>query len=175
MRLRIFVLSVLLLDSSTIHARNRPEISQQDVTFCELAKNPSAFLGMRIRIRAIYSYMFEVSRLKSQTCCPESEVPIWVDFDEELAGSSKKLLHKFPKGMGFVLATFAGRLESGRVYGPFGERFRLIVDKIEKVEQTTKSPAGESPTWVPKNCKLSSHVVGTTSSLALDSYPMEQQ
>jgi hypothetical protein len=100
--------------------------------------------------------MFEVSRLKSPTCCPERDVSIWVDFDEELKGRSQKLRDKFPKGMGLVLAAFVGRFETEGPYGDGGYRFRLTVDQIEKVERTSRSHRRQDdPAWVPK-CKPSS-------------------
>src|SRR5271169_551931 len=132
MWLRLCILSLLLLSSMTLQARNEPETAPQDVTYCQLAKDPSAFSGKRIRIRAIYSFFFEVSRLRSPTCCSDHGPQIWVDFDEEPEGSSKRLLHKFPEGMGVVLVVFVGKIETGKVYGPYGERVRLVVDRIEK-------------------------------------------
>lgn len=136
-------------------ASNNPENTAQEVSFCDLAKTPSEFSGKRIRIRAIYSYMFAISRFKGPTCCPEREVPIWVDFDEKLEGSSQQLLHKFPKGMGFVLATFVGKLESGGPYGDGGYRFKFTVDRIERLEATAKPSPNREPKWVPRNCEKS--------------------
>ncbi len=155
MWLRLFTLSFLLSNCCLTRAGSKPETEPQDVTYCQLAKDPSAFSGTRIRTRAIYSYMFEVSRLKSPTCCSERDALIWVDFDEELQGNSKKLFHKFPKSMGLVLAVFVGKIETGKVYGPYGERVRLVVDQIEKVEEKAKPPAGQNPAWVPQDCKSS--------------------
>ena len=155
MWLRLLALSLLLLNCRPTHAGREPEATPQDVTYCQLAKDPSAFSGRRIRIRAIYSYMFEVSHLKSPTCCPERGALIWVDFDEELRGNSKKLFHKFPEGMGVVLAVFVGKIETGKVYGPFAERVRLVVDQIEKIEEKAKPRVGQNPSWVPQNCEFS--------------------
>jgi transposase len=47
--------------------------------------------------------------------------------------------------MGMVLAVFVGKIETGKVYGPFGERVRLVVDQIEKVEEKAKPRAGQNP------------------------------
>ena len=145
-------------------AGDKPEVVPQDVTYCQLARDPSAYSGKRIRIRAIYSYMFEVSRLKSPTCCSDQnpQMQIWVDFDEELKGSSKRLLHKFPQGMGEVLVVFVGKIETGKVYGPFGERVRLVVDRIEKFEKKANPDACQDSSWVPQNCEPSgiSHGAG---------------
>jgi hypothetical protein len=66
---------------------------------------------------------------------------MWVDFDDDLDSRSRKFLHKFPKGMGFVLATFTGLIESGQSYGT-GQRIRLIVDRIELVEKAENPHGG---------------------------------
>jgi hypothetical protein len=153
MWLRLLALSLLLSNCCPTDAGHEPGVTPQDVTYCQLAKDPSAFSGKRIRIRAIYSYMFEVSRLKSPTCCSERDTLIWVDFDEDLQGNSKKLFHKFPQGMGVVLAVFVGKIETGKVYGHFGERVRLVVDQVEKIEDKAKPRAGRNPSWVPQNCE----------------------
>jgi hypothetical protein len=99
--------------------------------------------------------MFEVSRLKSPACCSERDTPIWVDFDADMQGNSKKLFHKFPEGMGVVLVVFVGKIETGKVYGHFGERVRSVVDQVEKIEEKAKPRAGQNPSWVPQNCESS--------------------
>ena len=76
---------------------------------------------------------------------------IWVDFDE-LHGESKRLLNSFPKGMGYVLAVFVGKIETGDVYGPFGEQARLVVVQIDRVEKKANPPTGQNPVWVPRDC-----------------------
>jgi hypothetical protein len=69
-----------------------------------------------------------------------------------LKGHSKKL---FRNGEGTALVVFIGRFDGNRTLGPFGERFRLTVDEIEKVERTSKSARRQDdPSWVPKNCDL---------------------
>jgi hypothetical protein len=136
-------------------AQTRAASPAQIVSYCELIKVPASFVGKRIRVRAVYSYMFEVSRLKSSTCCPDRDVPIWVDFDEEMEGGSKKLLHKFPKGMGFVLATFEGTLQGGGPYGDGGYRFKFAVDKIENLENKANPSPEHHPAWIPI-CEASS-------------------
>jgi hypothetical protein len=124
-------------------------IPAQIVTYCQLVKAPSLFVGKQIRVRAVYSYMFEVSRFKSPECCPDRDVPIWVEFSEEVEGSSKKLLHKFPKGMGLVIATFEGTLQGGGPYGDGGYRFKFAVDKIENLENKTNPSPDHHPSWIP--------------------------
>jgi len=93
--------------------------------------------------------MFEVSSLESPTCRPIQGAKIWVDFDDEKA---KGLLRKLPKGMGTVLAIFVGKVEAGKAFGPNDEQVRLIIDKIEKVEQRKRPKADQRPDWIPQNC-----------------------
>ncbi|HSC46275.1 MAG TPA: hypothetical protein VLC94_10600 [Candidatus Acidoferrum sp.] len=144
---RLFATVVLFaacLESSCATAE-----SFADVTFCQLAKDPEAFSGKRVRIRAIYSYMFEISSLRPPECCPIREALVWVDFDDEKA---RELLRQIPEGMGTVLAVFVGRIETGEVYGPNGERVRLVIDRIEKVEKKVRGNAKKTPPWIPQNC-----------------------
>jgi hypothetical protein len=158
MRRHLFTLLLVLSSCCLTRAGDKPEVVAQDITYCQFARDPTAFSGKRIRIRAIYSYLFEVSRLKSPTCCSDHDpqMQIWVDFDEELEGSSKRLFHKFPKGMGEVLVVFVGKIETGKVYGPYGQRVRLVVDRIEKFEKKAKPDACQDSSWAPQNCELSS-------------------
>lgn len=154
----LFISSIILLTNCAVAgAANKPQNIAQDVTYYELAKSPSAFSGKRIRVRAIYSYMFEVSRLKPPACCAEGDVAVWVDFSEEMDGNSKRLFHKFPKGMGFVLATFEGVFQSGGPFGDGGYRFKLAVDKIEAVENKANPSPAHRPAWIP-NCEAPSAV-----------------
>jgi hypothetical protein len=157
MKLCILIASLLL--STSCFGRqtaNNPGTTVQDVTYCQLATDPSAFVGKQIRIRAIYSYMFEVSSLKSPTCCPNRDLSIWVDFDEDLKGSSKRIYRKFPKGMGTALATFEGTFQGDGPYGAAGSPFRLTVRRIENLEAKGKPSLQHSPSWLPKECEASS-------------------
>ena len=154
---RGFVPLLVLATCRVLISGKEPESALEDVTFCELARNPNAYAGKRIRIRAVYSYMFEVSRLKSPTCCSGRGESIWLDFDDDLHGKSKRRFKSFPKGMGVVLAVFVGTVETGKVYGTFGERVRLVVDQIDRVEEKAKTSPGKSPTWVPQSCEGEIH------------------
>jgi len=62
-----------------------------DVSFCELANNPSASSGKRIRVRGIYRYEFERQRLEAPTCCPASKTKIWMEITTDLDDKSLKL------------------------------------------------------------------------------------
>lgn len=153
MKLLLPFFLLFLLCSQFTRADDNRGGPPQDLTYCQLVKDPSVFSGKRIRVRAIYAYFFEVSRLKPSACCPEGDVAIWVEFDDELKGSSKRLLHRFPKGLGFVLATFTGTLQGGGPYGDGGYRFKLVVDHIENVEAKAKPRLGQFPVWTPQNCE----------------------
>jgi hypothetical protein len=155
MRFYFATLTAFLLSCSMAYPNDKPDNTPQEVTYCQLARDPAAFSGKRIRVRAIYKYMFEMSRLSSPACCPERQVSIWVDFDEKLGGNSRKLFRRFPKGMGSVLATFAGRFEGGGPYGDGGYRFKFTVDEIERLEARAKPSPGRDPAWIPKNCDAS--------------------
>jgi len=155
MRLCIVVASFLISPNCLAgETTNKVGSPAQEVAYCQLTEAPSSFVGKQIRVRAIYSYMFEVSRLKSPVCCPGRDVSIWIDFDEGLDGGSKKLLHKFPKGMGFVLATFEGIFQGEGAYGG-GYQFKFAVDKIEKLENNANPSPLHHPSWVPKDCETS--------------------
>ena len=152
---------VFLMYCSAAQANGDPRETSQEVSYCDLAKNPSAFSGKRIRVRAIYRYAFEIERLEAPICCPEAGAKIWVQIDAALEGKSLKLFHKFPKGEGLVLATFVGTFESGGTYGTFADRHRLTVEQIEKVERTARSAQKQNdPVWVPKNCGAPSNQIG---------------
>lgn len=155
MRFYFAPLVIFLFSCSMAYPNDKPGNAPQEVTYCQLARDPAAFSGKRIRVRAIYSYMFELSRLKSPTCCAERDVPIWVDFDEKLGRNSRKLFRKFPRGMGLVLVTFTGKFEGGGPYGDGGYRFKFTVDQIGKLEARAKPSPGRDPAWIPKNCDTS--------------------
>jgi hypothetical protein len=154
-----FLVTTLLLSVNCFAGQKaeKPVSTAQGITYCELAKNPSSFMRKRIRVRAIYSYMFEVSRLKAPECCPGRDFPIWVEFSEEVKGSSKRLLRRFPKA-GSVLATFEGLLEGTGPYGDGGYQFKFTVDRIENLEHKTNPSPANRPEWMP-NCEISSHSV----------------
>jgi len=118
----------------------------QEVTFCQVVSSRSSFVGKRIRIRAIHSYMFEVSVLKPAKCCEGENHTIWVDFSENMDSRSEKLVRQFPEGMGVVLATFEGTFQyTGNTNG----EYRLLVDGVKNVEQKEKTSRA-TPAWVPR-------------------------
>ena len=154
MRTCLAISIAVLLSCAFAQADDSAKTAFTDLNYCDLVKNPSSFSGKRIRIRAIYSYMYEVSVLKPPTCCPESGVSIWVEVDDNSFNSNSIRLHRrFPKDAGYVLGTFVGRFESGESYGHMQYRFQLVVEGIEKVEAKAKGYAASKPRWIPKNCE----------------------
>jgi hypothetical protein len=130
-------------------------------------KDPTAFVGQRIRIRAIYDYGFEVGSLKSPVCCPDKGLHVGVTISSDLDDRSEKLFRRMDKGMGTALATFVGKLDrvknaSSRL--PSGDRLELTVDSIERVEKSEVWRQGKIPTWVPNDCGAQGPVISTESS-----------
>jgi len=151
---RTVAISIVLLCCSA-NASSSPQKTAQELTYCDLARNPSAFSGKRIRVRAIYRYAFEIQRLEAPVCYPEG-AKVWLEIGSGIEGSSLKLFRKFPKGEGLVLATFVGTFESGGAYGTFADKHKLTIDQIEKVERMAPSSGKQNaPVWVPKNCQAS--------------------
>jgi hypothetical protein len=148
---RIVAICVVLAIPCAAHTSDNPQKSFQDVNFCELVRNPSAFSGKRIRVRAIYRYFFEIDRLEAPSCCPKSAERISVQVSSDLEGKSRTFFRSFPKA-GLALGTFVGTLETGDNYGTLGERSRLLIDEIESVEHAARFSKRKEPRWVPKGC-----------------------
>ncbi len=91
--------TALPLASCIAWADDQSESPPMDVSYCQLAKDPPAWTGKRIRVRAIYHYGFEFYRLESPLCCEERTTKIWVQADK-LDGRSERLFRKLDKGMG---------------------------------------------------------------------------
>ena len=132
-----------------VRATGEGSAAPQDVTFCELVNASSSFVGKRIRVRAVYSYMFEVSALKPAKCCEAHSDNIWLDFAKNMDRQSVKLFRTFPQDMGAILGTFEGTFQLGNGHG----KYRLVVDKIQNVERKKKvTRASDIPNWEP-NCE----------------------
>jgi hypothetical protein len=149
--LTVLILVILLLASSSTAKAQQP--NAQDVSYCDLIRNPTSFYGKLIRVRAIYKYAFEIQRLDGPECCPEKpKDKIWVEiFPDDLNHNSRKLFRKFHEGTGIAFATFTGTFQGGGPFGDGGYRFQFTVNKIEKLEGTSNSSAGHPP-WLPQNC-----------------------
>lgn len=153
-RLIPLAVAVIVLSCFLKPAWPQAENEPQDITYCQLANDPSAFSGKRIRIRAIYAYMFEVSELRAPNCCAGHDTSIWVDFEDAPEGNADKMIKRFPKDMGYVLVVFVGKIETGGAYGT-GQRVRFVVQQVLKVEHKENPRHGRLPAWVPQNCQTS--------------------
>jgi hypothetical protein len=60
MRQRAIVCLLFLSSCCVPVSAEEPQPVPEDVTFCQIAKNPTAYSGKRIRIRAVYSYKFTI-------------------------------------------------------------------------------------------------------------------
>jgi hypothetical protein len=153
------VLVILSILACTVaHGSDVSQGEAIDVDYCQLVKDPSKFSGKRIRLRAIYVYGFEVSLLEPPNCCNDPLPKMWARIVELDDRSNKLFQKKLNKGMGTALVVFVGKFETGFA-SPFGEKLRMTVEAIDKVERSTKSN-GQSPdpNWIPK-CKKPSEPV----------------
>ena len=120
-----------------------------DVSYCQMAKCPEAFVGKEIRVRAACDGAFG---LRPVACCAEKPVPIAVGMGD-LDARSDKLERRFygKKTLVIGLVVFMGMLGRGGVYGALESPFHLRVDRIAAVA-TTALKSQIPPKWVPKNC-----------------------
>src|SRR5689334_18080838 len=115
MRVRIIALVIFLQAVQMCSASAKETSKAEDVSACQLLEDPTPFVGKLIRVRAIYSYFFEIQVLKSPNCCPKRPVKVWVEISNDLDRHSERLANSFPKA-GDVLGTFTGTLEGGNAY-----------------------------------------------------------
>jgi hypothetical protein len=136
-----------------------------DVNYCRFSEDPTAYIGRRIRIRALYSYDWENLVLESPMCCSEVPIRMWAEWDAKLKPGSKRLPLRGMKGPGgFVLGVFEGRVDDqGAMSATFSTRFRLHVDRIDKIERSKRVRRPEDiPPWVPRNCGTSGVAPGNS-------------
>ena len=149
---------LILLASGGLCARGpKTDPVVKNIRYCDLIRDWKELLGQRIRVRAIYRYGFELSRLDSPSCCAAGGDKIWVNVGK-LSADSAHIFGKFPKGMGVILATFEGLLEGPGTYGDGQYRLRITVTKIENLERVWK-PSDVEPDWVPKNCNATAKLL----------------
>ena len=152
---RISTITMVLLacGGTNSYAVDR-EGNAQDVSLCQLSKDPALFSGRRVRVRAVYVHGFEVQLLEPPSCCPEIGTRIWVQITTDLDEGSERLFRrKLNTGIGVALVTFVGVFETG-ISAPGGIKSRLIVDEIERVERTSRAARRKDyPSWVPNNCE----------------------
>ena len=170
MRIAVALSIFFLMSCCSTLAKSNPPGTRQDVNLCDLAHDPSAFSGKRIRVRAIYRYDFEMQSLASPACCPVAppDIAVVVQVAAEEEGKFPQVFRRFQKHGGLLLATFTGTFEAGGPYGNLAYRYRLTVDHVEKVERTARLSSKQAdPAWVQKNCGASGTGRPTSSSTSL--------
>lgn len=145
----IIVCVILSISSSIVLGKDESNSLPIEVSYCQLAKDPSLFVGKRIKIHALYRHTIETQLLESPVCCSEKDIRIWVQMDMNLDDRSEKMFRKIDKSHGTALVVFIGRLDGNGPYGTFSDKYQLKVDEIKNIEQTSKSL---DPSWAPKDC-----------------------
>ena len=147
---------ILIAGVMTPPAGGQSNAATREVTYCQVAKDPSAYRGMRIRIRGIYRFAtgVEFSILQQPECCPDSklkEVPVTIDGNPEYPDRhSDRLVKKLSKkSSGIALVEFVGDFDGRNLY----------VYKVERIEHLSPLPdRGPDPSWAPRNCRtLTAH------------------
>jgi len=120
----------------------------QTVTFCQLAANPSAYGGKRIKVRGIYRFVLEMNDLEQPECCPGKnleKIAVIINGNPMFPDpNSQRLARKlWSSPDGVALTIFDGTL-NGRV---------LEVERIERVDHLARPRDREhDPSWVPRGC-----------------------
>jgi hypothetical protein len=120
------------------------------VEFCEMLRHPNLYARKEVRVRALYTLVFEVSAFSSSDC-KNDEYLTWVEFDNSVERSTEpEILKKFRKQMirymderwvifdtELLVTGLLDNAEAG--YGHLGMyRFLFTVKSIEKVGKTKK-------------------------------------
>lgn len=119
------------------------------VEYCHLIKNPAAYDGKQVTLRATYRYGFEWQEIYCLKCRDLGKT--WLEIWDPTKKSSE-ILKKLPNDDGTVNATFTGTFQSSG--GPFGDgsyRFRFLLREISQAELLTKS--GADPNALPENLR----------------------
>ena len=117
--------------------------SQNTVGLCELLRNPKAYNGKEVVVRATYQYGFEWSYLYCLDCLEKGKT--WLQIDDDLDNASAKSLRRLPKGSGIVTLTVQGVFVTGSTYGHLNSyRYQLVAKKIGKMIVLQKGMKGIS-------------------------------
>jgi hypothetical protein len=153
MRVSLLLLCLVMVASPLAGiAQSQANQSIQDVTFCQLMKDPSAYAGIQIRVRAIFRFVLEESDLEQPECCPDnifrkmrvagpSGNP---EYPDKFTKKTDRLAKRLYKGMsGVALVDLVGRIDRGV----------FSVDRIERIERLSRSSdLDHEPSWVPRDC-----------------------
>jgi len=113
-----------------------PLRAQTRVNFCDLIRNPEAYDGKTITVRATYRYGFEWSELYCLECLDKGKA--WLELPSTLDDASTKQLKLTPKGAGIVNLTVTATFESGGHFGHMGYRYKFVASQIADVAVLSK-------------------------------------
>ncbi len=123
--------------------------SIQDVTFCQLAKSPSTYAGIELRVRVIYRFVWEESDIEQAECCPgniskDLRAIISNGIPDKFTKKTNQLVKRLGRrSSGVALMDVVGRMDRGL--------FRI--DRIEHIEHLSRPPdLNNDPSWVPHAC-----------------------
>ncbi len=133
-------------------AQSQANQSIQDVNFCQLVKDPSAYAGIQIRLRAIYRFALEESDLEQPECCLDKILMKMrvagpsgnPEYPDKFTKKTDRLAKRLSKGMsGVALVDLVGKLDRGV----------FKVDRIERIVRLSRpSDLDHEPSWAPRNC-----------------------
>lgn len=119
--------------------------AQRLVPLCDLLRNPTAYSGREVTVRATYRYGFEWQELYCLDCLDMGKA--WLEVFSELDPVSERALKKMPEGAGVVNVTVEGTFMSGSTYGHQNAyRYKFVARRISNVAVVLKgmrAPAEE--------------------------------
>lgn len=132
-----FILAQLVVFGSDI--KGQSSSGAIPVEYCDLIKNPEAYDGKEVTVRATYRYGFEWQEIYCLECrnLGKTWLEIW-----DITKKSKKIFRKFPENDGTFNAIFTGIFQSSK--GPFGDGgypYRFMLKEISQAELVTRSGA----------------------------------
>ena len=119
LRISLVATSLILLLASATSA-------QSTLKFYELMRDPGAYNGKTVKVRATWIYGFEWSYLHCLSCDGRA----WLD-SSALDEQSEKVLKHMPKGGGIVNVDVEGVFQTGRTFGHLnGYKFQVTAHTI---------------------------------------------
>ena len=110
----------------------RASEGSEQVPLCDLVRNPAAYNGLRLSVKAVYSYGYEWQELLCTECRAEGK--IWATFQTDAVGRLRRQLNKAPRDQGIVTGKFTGVFHASG--GPFGDgtfRFEFVIEQAQQV------------------------------------------
>jgi hypothetical protein len=135
-----------------ISAQSQTTQSIENVTFCQIAENPSAYVAKQVRVRAIYRYALEERELEQPECCPGNKLGKMrvvgpsgnPDYPDQFTRRANRLAKRLMNGMsGVALVDLVGRVDRGV----------FQIERIEQIERLSRpADRDHDPSWVPRDC-----------------------